>query len=494
MIINYWKDDFKNDFEIMKINDENENVILNDMFSSIKNRKTDVFSTIEIETINRCNNDCSFCPANKNQDIRHTTKMEWDLFKKIIDELSEMNYSGRISLFSNDEPLLDDRIFDFIEYAKKKLPNAYHSLFTNGILLDDEKYKRLINSLHYLRINNYNDKLEVNDNIRKIIDKHYEERGCRVVIEVRRKNQVLLNRGGLSPNNDTEYYYDSPCVLPFVQMVIRPDGKVSRCCQDVYGNTTLGDVNKQSLKDIWEGKGFFDIRNKMLNGKRRSMEYCNKCDISGLVNYYPSEYDYEYLNSVISLIHKQSENKKIALLNLKNASEFVNILNTKGITAECSFADGDMDGFLDKGYFVVVGDINDNIKNTIKEKKCKIGAEYIIYSKDMAHCLSKKSGFDLTYEKRIIEASDSNRLVIIGAGTTSRKLIENYSLKPVEIYDNNVHGKLFGQYVIKNPKDIEANSENLYLIAAFDYVDIVRQLNAKGISSHNIVLGHILID
>lgn len=112
----------------------------------------------------------------------------------------------------------------------------------------------------------------------------------------------------------------------------------------------------------------------------------------------------------------------------------------------------------------------------------------------MAHCLSKKPGFDLTYEKRIIEASDSNRLVIIGAGTTSRKLIENYSLKPVEIYDNNAHGKLFGQYVIKNPKDIEANSENLYLIAAFDYVDIVRQLNAKGISSHNIVLGHILID
>ena len=86
--------------------------------------------------------------------------MDRKLFEKIIGELEEMNYSGRISYFSNCEPLLDDRIFEFIEYGKKHLPNAYHSLFTNGLLLNMEGYKKLIAHLDYLRINNY-DNLEL---------------------------------------------------------------------------------------------------------------------------------------------------------------------------------------------------------------------------------------------------------------------------------------------------------------------------------------------
>lgn len=75
--------------------------------------------SIELETYNRCNNDCAFCPVNRNNDTRKAHYMDEKLFYSIIDQLRIMDYSGSICLYSNNEPLLDKRIFKFVEYAKK---------------------------------------------------------------------------------------------------------------------------------------------------------------------------------------------------------------------------------------------------------------------------------------------------------------------------------------------------------------------------------------
>ena len=37
---------------------------------------------IEIETLNRCNNDCSFCPVSRGNDIRPYQKMDFLCFGK----------------------------------------------------------------------------------------------------------------------------------------------------------------------------------------------------------------------------------------------------------------------------------------------------------------------------------------------------------------------------------------------------------------------------
>ena len=94
--------------------------------------------SIEIETINRCNNNCSFCAVNRINDSRKLKWMSESLFFSIIDQLAEIDYGGYLSLFSNNEPLLDTRICEFIGYARKKLPRARLSIFTNGILLTEE--------------------------------------------------------------------------------------------------------------------------------------------------------------------------------------------------------------------------------------------------------------------------------------------------------------------------------------------------------------------
>ena len=118
-----------------------------------------LFSSVQIETINRCNGSCSFCPVNKNQPQRPYAKMTEELFKKIVDDLASIGYKDTLTLHCNNEPFLDDRIIEFAKYARGKLPNAYISIWTNGSLLTVEKVKNIMPYLNDLTIDNYNETL-----------------------------------------------------------------------------------------------------------------------------------------------------------------------------------------------------------------------------------------------------------------------------------------------------------------------------------------------
>ena len=67
-----------------------------------------LFSSVEIETINRCNSTCSFCPVNRLRRPASTVSMSDDLFTRILDDLGSLGYSGKLALHSNNEPLLDE--------------------------------------------------------------------------------------------------------------------------------------------------------------------------------------------------------------------------------------------------------------------------------------------------------------------------------------------------------------------------------------------------
>ena len=193
--------------------------------------------SIEIETINRCNNDCSFCPVNRKNDTLTLKKMSENLYKSIIDQLADMNYDGYLSLFSNNEPLLDKRLIEFLEYAKRKLPSARLCLFTNGLLLTPETYEQLTLNLNYLVIDNYSDEMLLLPSVKEVYEKYKKQNtSCDVKIYIRKKRQILSSRGGEAPNRFTDTVYEGGCMMPFMQIVIRPDGKISKCCQDGLGS------------------------------------------------------------------------------------------------------------------------------------------------------------------------------------------------------------------------------------------------------------------
>lgn len=240
-----------------------------------------LFQYIEIETINRCNGKCSFCPVNIYNEVRPYAKMDDTLFKKIIDELSELNYQGSIALFSNNEPFIDARIIEFAKYARNNLKQAYIYLYTNGSLLSAEKLQEILPYINYIHIDNYNDSGEVNTNIAQILDEFEQKNGSNEKIELvkRKETEVLSSRGGVAPNKRNAKSIDCKCILPFCQMVIRSDGKVSLCCNDAYGKWTMGDVAKESLKDIWYGDKYYFVRKRMrVDGRKGITPCCDSCD------------------------------------------------------------------------------------------------------------------------------------------------------------------------------------------------------------------------
>ena len=70
-------------------------------------------------------------------------------------------------------------------------------------------------------------------------------------------------------------------------MIVRPDGTVAKCCNDPLTKITLGDLNHQTLREIWRGKAYQELRKEMYFNGRQNIPGCEFCDIFGLYNYLP---------------------------------------------------------------------------------------------------------------------------------------------------------------------------------------------------------------
>src|SRR4030043_1636685 len=69
------------------------------------------FIQVNIETNSICTRTCHYCLFGiRKVPARH---MSSQLFFNIIDQLVEMHFIGRVSLFEINEPLTDKRIYDF---------------------------------------------------------------------------------------------------------------------------------------------------------------------------------------------------------------------------------------------------------------------------------------------------------------------------------------------------------------------------------------------
>lgn len=272
-------------------------IILNDIISSYYIRLNSKLPlTIEIETINRCNNNCSFCPINATVDPRYYRVMEGDIIEKIASNLEELEYSGLLALFSNNDPLLDPRIVDLCKLFRQKAKKAHIYIFTNGIKITRDLYLGLFDAgLDELIINNYSDKFEIIkpienllNEINLIVDPKIEKYKAKTRITMRRKTEILTNRAGYAPNKKKDFcetfksFKNSLCALPFIQFVIRASGQVSMCCQDALGKVTLGNVNNESIHEIWNGKNYQDVRIKLRKYGRKSLYLCKQCDASVL--------------------------------------------------------------------------------------------------------------------------------------------------------------------------------------------------------------------
>ncbi len=268
----------------------------------IGNYRIPLFNAIYFEVRTRCNNKCSFCAASVQNEKRKDIRMHIELYKKVIRQLKKLNYSGKIAYHVNNDPLIFPNLPRFILIARKNVPNAWIQVLTNGKALSLAKADEMIEAgINELTINYYNDNIksqlpEIFIKIREVIlPKYYHTNQIKSGHKINRKkyfrfniyrrklNEILTTRAGTSPNKKIiKKNYLGFCEYPFTQFNITSDGKVSKCCADLFFSDSMGDVNQNDLLDIWYGDKFNNVRNFLLQNNRLAIETCRRCDYFGV--------------------------------------------------------------------------------------------------------------------------------------------------------------------------------------------------------------------
>lgn len=262
-----------------------------------------LFRAVYFEVRTRCNGGCSFCAASVTHETRADEQMPEALYRKVVGELAALRYSGSVAFHVNNDPLLFPRLPEYVAHARERLPSAWIVILTNGKALTVARAERLVAAgIDEISINDYRDEegspfperfLRIRDEVVPrirpgvpILPGHGPEPGrlvFRFNLERRGETQILSSRAGTSPSKGRV----SPdpwgfCEHPFTQLNIATDGRISKCCADVYFDDPMGDVGHESVLEIWRGGRFRRVREALLQGRRRDVPGCDGCDFCGV--------------------------------------------------------------------------------------------------------------------------------------------------------------------------------------------------------------------
>jgi len=279
-----------------------------------------LFKAVYFEVRTKCNNRCEFCAASIQNDTRRDNMMSRETYDNVISQLKEINFSGRVAYHVNNDPLLFPHLLEFVDYARRELPNAWIQILTNGLKLSVRKAEDLVRAgINELTINYY-----MQDNDKNIPTKFYkirheilpeffnphqikeghgpsrdEDKVFRFNLIKRNISDVLTSRAGTAPNKKKKSAKPRGfCAYPFTQFNITANGTVNKCCADFFFSDPMGNVNKEKILDIWKGKRFSQVRKLLFKGNRNANEQCQNCDEYGLWRLYIHSRIGKYIYSI----------------------------------------------------------------------------------------------------------------------------------------------------------------------------------------------------
>ncbi|HXH18264.1 MAG TPA: SPASM domain-containing protein [Chitinophagales bacterium] len=291
--------------------------------------------TVSVEPTTSCNLRCPECPSGLRAFTRDRGMMELSLFKKTVDELE---YSLIfLYLYFQGEPYLHPRFADMVMYASRK--NIFTVSSTNAHFLDDDNARktvesglsRLIISIDGITQDSYA-KYRLGGNLERVLEgtknllkwkKKLQSNTPHVIFQMvvfrHNENEILglhkiaddcgvdevklktaqiydfEKNHSLIPSNEKYSRYSanllSPALNGFYQIknpllnhcwkmwhscVVTWDGKVVPCCFDKDASYVMGDLKKQSFRDIWTGEAYNAFRYRLLTS-RKEIDICRNC-------------------------------------------------------------------------------------------------------------------------------------------------------------------------------------------------------------------------
>ena len=272
---------------------------------------------LNIEPTNHCNFNCIMCSRRRSG--RPLGHMSPDLFDSILADIRRHAKTIRwLTLHNDGEPLLHPDLPAMIRMAKSSGAVEYVHFNTNGQLLTEDTAVALImaglddltvsidalNPETFGKIKRAGDLETVAGNTLRLMDLKkklgrsnpwvrakiidmpltadelhgFYDYWHPLVDEV--QVQPLHNAGGDiavgTANSSVERY---PCALPWYALAINWDGTVSPCCVDLSGENIVGDLRRETLKNVFMRGPIQSYRQKMLDGHEKELSPCAGCNV-----------------------------------------------------------------------------------------------------------------------------------------------------------------------------------------------------------------------
>jgi MoaA/NifB/PqqE/SkfB family radical SAM enzyme len=267
--------------------------------------------TIQFEGLSVCNATCIFCPVTTDM-TRGRGEMSDELFHKIIKEGKELRIK-RFVPFLNGEPFLHSKIFEWLDYMEKEGVNFL--IYTNAALLNTEKIDKLVTYKHLefinislsaatadthkrvMRLNNFD---EIVENIKYLSSKAKFKVYVSFNVLESNKHEIplfksmwkgivkarlndFMNWGGYKHDPIEKSSKKGMFCQHLKNIYVLWDGRVCLCCFDFDGNVILGDLNKESIKEVWD-------RTKPIRDKQTLLNFdlplCRDCNVNRLKEEY----------------------------------------------------------------------------------------------------------------------------------------------------------------------------------------------------------------
>lgn len=265
---------------------------------------------VHLETMAVCNAACEFCPYPSLE--RQGAKMPDALIKKIVGDLADIprNVPFALSPFKVNEPFLDVRLFDLLEYFNRRLPHAGLTLTSNASPITERAIERLkrVRNIRYLWIS-FNDHRP--EHYTKVMKLPYQRTFERLQMIHRKAAAgelafpVVLSRVGDASPADDEFVRWVTRTFPKFHMAvfqrggwigqvdtkigdvpnvgcarwfdlsITATGIVAHCCMDGQAKHPIGDVNNQHALAIYNSPDYRKLREK--TKLRAEVAPCNAC-------------------------------------------------------------------------------------------------------------------------------------------------------------------------------------------------------------------------
>ncbi len=290
---------------------------------------------VTFELTNICNYRCIMCQVAYAK--RTKKELDFDLFKRAVDEISE--YGSMVRFIGYEEPFLYSKISDAIRYVKEK--GLLLHITTNGSLLNhsliesvveakvdsvifsfqgltmeeycfmrnttSDTYRKVVNNIEmlyksrkggkpYIKITTtiterdnppdkntfinthlkYTDEIQITGFTHFIhVDRLFERRDIWEKLKISEPSRVTGN---------------VRCSVPRYEMIIKGDGGVYPCCGSFYEDLRIGNIEENTLYDIWHSGRAKEVREALGSGNLDVFRDCSVC---------PIRYEYEEIGNTV---------------------------------------------------------------------------------------------------------------------------------------------------------------------------------------------------